>query len=216
MGNRNGRLREQQAPLASDVAYPNAGPAYGVVSLFSDVPRVLLAITILLVLILIFAIASLAVLVQTKNECATRESATQCGAGGKDVSGLAGNDALLFSREEAGGVSNYYLKVCGSIPYNPSSTCANEVPYNSQAYVASSSQGCFNFASYQAGVGRWSSTDTGLTYYTSNGGSRCGSTYYSLYVYFECNPDAVNAFISNVSGFGVCQQSYIVQTREVC
>jgi hypothetical protein len=211
MGNRSGRLREQQQPLASDAAYANAGPAPGVTALFSDVPRVLLVITIVLVLILIFAIASLALLVQTKNEC-EHETSTSCGAGGKDMSGLIADDDNLFWTQDN---TNYYLHVCGPVVLSPSSQCYGQLPANSQAYQATSGS-CTSYASYAAGVGRWASTDFGLTYTNTYGGSYCGNNLYnSLVVNFQCNTATTKAYVSSVTQYN-CVYTFFVQTKQAC
>ena len=191
-------------------------------SAFTDYPRVLLTVVLLLLSILIFTVVCMILLVQVKEQLETLDSRSShsvnhCGYGSYDLTSVQQAGSLFFTESTGNYRNQYSLRTCGAVE---GSSCGGYYS-NSQACVFSSQNDAYyNIASYDPLAGTWAATPSGGISYSSSNGGNCpqGSGSSSMIVYYQCDPNAVAPRLISVGHDNPpgCSYTFTVSTVAMC
>ena len=184
---------------------------------FTAYPKVLFAMVVLLLVLLVFAVVTVAMIAQTMDDCeeavAIRRgpSALTCGYNGKDLSSIAG--ANIYYTDGTGNFqTNYELRPCGAVVGSP---CGSYFGGTSEV-CAFVSENYFNLATYAANAGTWSTWSQGIRYTINNGGQCPTGGAATTTIYYTCDAGYSQPRISSVEQSPKCSYNIYVLTNLAC
>ena len=207
------------APIQPNRPYtPQCWPA--VIQAFTDYPRVLFSVTILLALLVIMTVVNLVLLAQVKQELEALNNGKNvpntlhCGFNGYDLTSVQNAGNLFWSDPSTR--DTYSVRACGVV--DSSGSCGAFAGVSQACGYIQQRESYYNFGSYGTNAGTWQSNSAGISYTLTNGVCPVGGTTATTILYFRCDQNAVQPRLSSVAHNDgpPCSYDFYINTVAMC